>query len=112
MKARRLIKLFEINKKDFINIDQFFVRSLNQGNFYEVEKSMLKYTGASQFKEGDIVCVTDRKKPLYYIYIKYGEYDTPALKTWVEDASGKKLSYFPGTSRGFTPYYIDDFKSR
>ena len=73
----------------------------------------LRKMNASDFKHGD--CLVSGK---YYIYIKYGpfeepqKYDRPSLCSYVELENGKGLDCTPGTSRGMTPYFIDDFLSR
>ena len=76
-------------------------------------RSELKKLKASDLNHGDIVHVGK-----YFIYIRYRnwegttEYDIPALLSYVETESGKTLDCTPGSSSGFTPYYIDEFKSR
>jgi len=111
-KSRILLKLIE-NTPKFVDISQFKVKDLFDGSLYVIEKSWIRKLGASQFSDGDVIKIVDsNKKPLYYVYIKYGEYDTPALKSFVTDSYGKNLSSIAGSSKGFTPYYIDDFKNR
>ena len=76
-------------------------------------RSELKKLKASDLNHNDIVRVGK-----YFIYIQYRnfegttEYDIPSMLSYVETEDGKKLDCFPGTSSGFTPYYIDEFKSR
>ena len=84
---------------------QFKVKDLStKGSFYRITPKDLRQLKASQFKEGDII-----KCSKYYIHIKYGQYDTPSLCSWIETDNFKKLDCVPGCG---TPYYIDDFKSR
>ncbi len=91
-----------------MDITKFKVKELpTGGNLYTVTPNELRRLGAKQFKEGDIIKVSR-----YYIHISYGQYDTPALCTWIEDENFKKIDCTPGNGKGFTPYYIDDFKSR
>ena len=87
-----------------MKIEQFKVKSLNKGNLYCVTPQQLKQLSAKQFKEGDIIKVSK-----YYIHIKYGEYSTPALCTWIEDKNFKSLGCTPGCD---IPYFLYDFKSR
>ena len=73
----------------------------------------LKTMKASDYKHGDVVNVSK-----YYIHIRYGtyeepnKYNIPALCSYVELENGKRVDCTPGSSVGFTPYYIDDFKGR
>ena len=67
----------------------------------------LRKMKASDYKSGDVISCGN-----YYIYIEYGEYNIPALCTWIEDKQYRKIDCTPGSSYGFTPYYIDDFKGR
>ena len=71
----------------------------------------LRKLNASDFPHGSVIHVGK-----YYIFIKYKgedrEYRTPALLSYVETEDGKCLDCFPGSSKGFTPYYIDEFKGR
>ena len=73
----------------------------------------LKTMKASDYKHGDVIHVGK-----YYVNIQYGtyeepnRYDIPSLCSYVELENGKKLNCAPGTSSGFTPYFIDEFKSR
>lgn len=92
----------------FLDISKFKIKELSKGNLYFVTSKDLRQIGASQFKEGDIINVSGK----YYIHIEYGEYDIPSLNTWIEDSNFKAIDCTPGSSYGFTPYYIDDFKSR
>mgnify|MGYP001588600432 CR=1 FL=1 len=76
-------------------------------------KQELKKLKASDYLDGDVVIVEDR----YYIYIRYSnnegrKYDTPLLLSYVELGNGKKIDCTPGSSKGFTPYYIHDFLGR
>lgn len=80
---------------------------LTNGHFYCMASKDLRKLRASQFQEGDIIRVSK-----YYIYIKYGNFDTPSLCTWIEDENFKPIDCAPGSNKGFTPYYIDDFKKR
>ena len=82
------------------------IRDLRQGSFYTCTSSELRKAKASDFKEGDIIKVSK-----YYIHIKYGQYDIP-MCSWIENENFKAIDCTPGSSMGFTPYYIDDFKSR
>lgn len=81
--------------------------NLLNGTFYSMKQKDLRDLRASQFKEGDIIKVSN-----YYIHIKYGVFDTPALCTYVENEKFKPLDCTPGSSKGFTPYYINDFKNK
>lgn len=91
-----------------INIDEHKIKMLPSGNsLYKFTSKELKQIGAKQFKEGDIIKVSR-----YYIHIKYGQFDTPSLETWIEDNNFKVIDCTAGGSKGFTPYYIDDFKNR
>jgi len=74
---------------------------------YSISAKELRTLKASQFKDGDVI-----KTSNYYIHIKYGNFDTPALCTWIEDDSFNSIDCTPGSSKGFTPYFIDDFKNR
>jgi len=77
------------------------------------DRKELKTMKASNYKHGDVVRVGK-----YFIYIQYGtyeepdKYDIPSLCSYVELENGKKLDCFPGSSAGFTPYFIDEFKNR
>ena len=88
-------------------INKYRTRELMNGWLYSVSREELKEIKASQFKEGDVIKVSR-----YLIHIKYGNFDTPSLCSWVEDDNFKTIDCTPGSSEGFTPYYIDDFKSR
>lgn len=91
-----------------MNILEYKIKDLpSEGSFYRVTSKELRQIKASQFKEGDIIRVSR-----YYIHIKYGQYDIPSLETWIEDENFKSIDCTPGSGKGFTPYYIDDFKSR
>ena len=91
-----------------MDISQFKVKDLStKSSLYYLTSKELKQLKASQFKEGDII-----KCSKYYIHIEYGQYDTPSLCSWIEDNNFKAIDCTPGSSEGFTPYYIDDFKSR
>ena len=75
-------------------------------------RSELKKLNASDFGHGDVVHVRG-----YYIYSQYKrgdrQYTDPAMCSYVETDQGKPLDWTVGSSkRGFTPYYIDEFKSR
>ncbi len=67
---------------------------------------------AKTLEHGDVV-----KVGKYYIYICYGpwdnptKYNIPALCSYTETEDGKRLDCTPGSSYGFTPYFIDSFKS-
>lgn len=89
------------------DISKYEVCKLTIGSLYSVDRKELRKLGASQFAPGDIIRVGK-----YYIHIKYGNFDTPALETWVEDENFKPINCTPGSSKGFTPYYIADFKNR
>jgi hypothetical protein len=80
---------------------------LKKDNIYSVSPKELRKLKASDFKEGDIIKVSK-----YYIHIKYGNYNTPSLCSWVEDNNFKAINCTPGSSKGFTPYYIDNFTGR
>jgi len=67
----------------------------------------LRTMKASDYKEGDLI-----KCGKYIIHIEYGNYDIPSLCTWIETVNFQWIDCTPGSGRGFTPYYIDDFKSR
>jgi len=73
----------------------------------------LRKLNASNFKHGDCVIVGK-----YYISIRYGtfedpqKYNRPSLCSFVELENGRGLDCTPGTSRGMTPYFIDDFLGR
>lgn len=71
---------------------------------YNFTRKELKTKNASDFKEGDII-----KTGKYNIFIQYGPYKTPALKTYIETEAFKLLDCTPGLSR---PYYIDEFLHR
>ena len=91
-----------------MTIQDYKIKDLpSGGGFYQVTSKELRQLKASQFKEGDIIKVSG-----YYIHIKYGQYDIPSLETWIEDENFKGIDCTPGSNKGFTPYYIDDFKSR
>ena len=96
----------DIKNKEVIvmDISAHKTKDLSSGGLYSFTAKELRQVGASQFKEGDIIKVSK-----YYIYIKYGPYDTPALCSYIEDSNFKGLDCTPGCG---TPYYIDDFKSR
>jgi len=76
----------------------------NGGYFYDISPQQLRNLSAEQFRENDIIRVSK-----YLIHIKYGEYDTPALKTYITDHNFKILDCSPGYG---TPYYIDEFKNK
>jgi len=65
-----------------------------KGSFYRIPANELRKMRASQFNEGDIIEVSS-----YYIHIKYGNFDTPALCTWIEDKNFKPIGCTPGSSR-------------
>ena len=67
----------------------------------------LRKMKASDYKKGDII-----RCGKYLIHIEYGEYDRPSLCSWIETVDFEQISCTPCSSRGFTPYYIDDFKGR
>lgn len=92
-----------------VDKSQFEVKksNTNKGKFYILTPKDLMRLKASQFREGDIIRVSN-----YYIHIKYGNFDTPSLCTWVEDRNFKPINCTPGSGKGFTPYYIDNFKNR
>lgn len=71
---------------------------------YQFTRKELAAKKASDFKEGDVI-----KTGPYYIFIKYGEYKTPALCSYHEREDFKPCGCTPGAGR---PYYIDDFLSR
>lgn len=89
------------------DISKYKTRRLTNGWLYFVTWRELKNLGASQFTPGDIIKVSK-----YFIYIHYGVYDTPSLCSWVEDINFNKLDCTPGSNKGFTPYYINDFINR
>jgi len=89
------------------SISKYEFANLMNGILYHINSKDLRKLKASQFKEGDVINVSK-----YCIHIKYGNFDTPALCSWVEDIDFNKIDCTPGSSKGFTPYYIDDFKSR
>jgi hypothetical protein len=95
--------------KEIINILDYKIKDLSNGksSLYSFTSKELRKIGAKQFKEGDIIKVSR-----YYIHIEYGQYDIPSLCTWIEDNNFKSIDCIPGSSKGFTPYYIDDFKNR
>jgi len=68
---------------------------------YQLNRQELKAKKASEFKEGDVI-----KTGRYYIFIKYGKYDTPALCSYHERDNFSPCGCTPGTDR---PYYIDNF---
>lgn len=90
-----------------MDVLQFKVKDLSKGSFYRITPKDLRQLKATQFKEGDIIECSK-----YYIHIEYKEYDVPSLCSWIEDENFKSIDCTPGSSKGFTPYYIDDFKSR
>lgn len=71
---------------------------------YKLTRQELKNKKASEFKEGDII-----KTSIYNIYIKYGNYDTPALCSYHERKDFKPCGCTPGADR---PYFIDNFLNR
>ena len=71
---------------------------------YQFNRQQLKRQRASSFKEKDVI-----KTGKYYIFIKYGNYDTPALCSEVSSQGFKLLDCVAGCGR---PYYIDDFLNR
>ncbi len=85
----------------------------NENTLTICTRSELKTLKATNFKHGDVIHVSK-----YYIYICYGTYEepnkykSPSLCSYTELEDGKRLDCFPGSSSGFTPYFIDDFKSR
>jgi len=89
------------------SILKYKIGDLTNGHFYRIASEDLKKLRASQFQEGDVIGVSK-----YYIHIKYGNFDTPALETWIEDENFKPIDCTPGSSKGFTPYYINNFKNR
>ena len=89
------------------DISKYEFADLTNGILYHINSKDLRKLKASQFKEGDTIKVSK-----YYIHIKYGNFDTPSLCSWVEDNNFNKLDCMPGSSKGFTPYYIDNFKGR
>ena len=89
------------------DISKYKNGNLTNGYLYYMTPKDLRKLRASQFKEGDIIQVSK-----YFIHIKYGNFDTPALCTWIEDKNFKTIDCTPGSSKGFTPYYINDFKNR
>ena len=91
----------------FLDKAMFLVKDLHPGKLYNIPTKAIRQMGASQFKEGDIIKVSK-----YYIHIEYGRYDIPSLETWIEDNNFRAMDCTPGSSYGFTPYYIDDFKNR
>ena len=90
-----------------MDISQFKIKELSKGCLYRVTSKELRQLKASQFQEGDIIEVSK-----YYIHIEYGKYDTPSLCSWIEDENFKGINCTPGSSKGFTPYFIDGFKMR
>ncbi len=79
----------------------------------KVTRKELKNLKASNYYHGDIIIVDNK----YWINIRYKNnegvnFSIPALLSFVELENGKILDCTPGSSKGFTPYYIDDFKWR
>ena len=70
---------------------------------YNFTRAELKTKKASEFKEGDVI-----KTGIYYIYIKYGQYDRPSLCSYHQREDFKPCGCTPGCDR---PYYIDIFLS-
>jgi len=69
---------------------------------YKFSRQELKNKSARQFKQGDVITCGK-----YFIWIKYGNYDTPSLLTTVssiDDIRDLKMSKHP--------YYIREFISR
>ncbi len=77
------------------------------GRFFKCTSKELRLEKASDYKEKDIIHCNK-----YYIHIEYKQFNTPSLCSWIEDENFKSIDCTPGSSRGFTQYYIDDFKSR
>lgn len=71
---------------------------------YQFTRQQLKEKKATDFKEGDVI-----KTEKYYIFIKYGNYKTPSLRSYHEREDFKPCGCTAGVDR---PYYIDDFLSR
>lgn len=91
-----------------MNISEHKIKDLpSGGSYYLFTSKELREIGAKQFKDGDIIKVSK-----YYIHIRYGGYDIPSLCSYIEDENFKGIDCTPGSSKGFTPYYIDDFKNR
>ncbi len=78
----------------------------------------LRKMKASDFKDGDLIDVMVNGNRKYTIHIKYKSRDgkrtrpNPYGFSWVEDENYKGIDCTSGSSKGFTPYYIDEFKSR
>ena len=89
------------------DISKYKTRKLTNGFLYSVGRKELRKLKASQFTPGDVIKVSK-----YLIHIHYGNFDTPSLCSWVEDDNFNKLDCTPGSGKGFTPYYINDFKSK
>lgn len=81
---------------------------------YKLTNKEIAKMKASDFKSGDTIYVTDAKsgKIKYIIELNKGQYKTFGLKTRVMDADTFKYLTTPGSSKGFRPYYIDDFIHR
>ena len=86
------------------NIKQFRIKNIGKGEFFDITTKELKRLKASQFKEGDII-----KTGIYYIYIKYKQYNTPSLCSYHEREDFKPCGCTPGVDR---PYYIDNFLNK
>jgi len=82
-------------------------------NIIRCSKKELKNMRASEYPDNTVIIIDNR----YWVWIKYTKsdgtkYDTPSLLSYVEIKNGKKLNCTPGSSKGFTPYYIDNFKGK
>jgi len=72
---------------------------------YKKTRKELKELKASSFHNGDVIEVSK-----YYIFIKYGKYKKPSLRSYVVNIDTlRTLDCTPGID---VPYYIDDFLSR
>jgi hypothetical protein len=86
---------------------------VDEGLFKVTNKELLKMS-PSDFGDETMVYVVDSKsgKIKYVIELKKGGYKTFALKSRVMDGDTFKYLTVPGGSKGFKPYYIDDFLHR
>ena len=64
---------------------------------YNFTRAELKTKKASEFKEGDVI-----KTGIYYIYIKYGQYDRPSLCSYHKE----KTLNLADVLRGVTDHII------
>ena len=88
-----------------INIKDHITHRIGRSLLYGFTRKELREIGASQFKSGDLIKVSK-----YLIHVEYGNYNTPAMCSWLEDYNTfVKMDCTPGCG---TPYYIDDFKNQ